>query len=67
MILSLESSQTQQLGARITTLTLSSLPKRLYYKLPKFTSSVISIDSRGAVLMIAPRVQLLNSSYSNLL
>lgn len=67
MTLTLESSDILELTYWTSSITLNSLPKRLFYKLPKETSTVINIDSKGAVLKVASKLQILDSTYTNLL
>ena len=67
MTLELESSGIVEVGWWAVPLSLQSLPRKLYYRLPQNRSSVLNIDSRAAVLKIAHKVQLLNDSYSNLM
>lgn len=67
MTLMLESSELVEVGWWAMPLSLQSLPRRLFYRLPQNRSTVLNIDSRAAVLKIAHKVQLLNESYSNLM
>ena len=67
MTLALESDNIVEVGWWAIPVSLQSLPRMLYYRLPSNRSSVLNIDSRAAVLKIAHKVQLLNESYSNLM
>lgn len=67
MTLTLESGDIFELVWWTQPVSLSSLPRKFFYKLPQNQSTVINIDSRAAVLKVAYKVQLLNESFSNLL
>jgi len=67
MTIELESSGIVQVDWWAVPLSLNTLPRFLYYRLPQNHSSVLNIDSRAAVLKIAHKVQILNESYTNLM
>ena len=53
MTIALESDNIVEVGWWAIPLSLQSLPRRLYYRLPSNRTSVLNIDSRAAVLKIA--------------
>ena len=65
MIVSIASSDITEISWYPTAISLSKLPKKLVYLLPKDTPSVITIVSRVASVDIYANIEMLDSTFTN--